>query len=261
MGLNDPNDLNNNFIPDDEEAKGIEKSVTKMTSKPFKLRSGNTAPFKMLGSSPAKIWGGSLMQQRQEEALQQSIGQQNLQKPVDPFISGGDNSVVGNKADEGVMTQTDPEGNVPTPQENAQKIDHLAEEVRQSFDQVSQQSGGNKPKGNLLNVFGSNAGGGNAPQVMSDVKQTASKVKMPAVSSWAKKIFSDIRLKEKIEKTGASPSGIPIYEFNYIGDNNRYSGAMAQDLLEMNIDAVSMDASGYYKVNYNNIDVDMHLIN
>ena len=74
-------------------------------------------------------------------------------------------------------------------------------------------------------------------------------------------MFSDIRLKEKIKKTGTSLSGIPIYEFNYIGDADRYSGTIAQDLLEINPDAVSMDTSGYYKVNYDNIDVDMHLIN
>lgn len=74
-------------------------------------------------------------------------------------------------------------------------------------------------------------------------------------------VMSDIRAKEKIERTGKSPSGIPTYEFNYIGDNNRYSGVMAQDLLEMNIDAVSMGDDGFYRVNYNNIDVDMHLIN
>ena len=73
--------------------------------------------------------------------------------------------------------------------------------------------------------------------------------------------FSDSRVKENIKRTDTSPSGIPIYEFNYIGDNNRYSGAMAQDLLEINPDAVSIDISGYYKVNYNNIDVDMHLLN
>ena len=73
--------------------------------------------------------------------------------------------------------------------------------------------------------------------------------------------MSDVRAKEKIERTGESPSGIPTYEFNYIGDNNRYSGAMAQDLLEMNIDAVSMGDDGFYRVNYNNIDVDMRLIN
>ena len=74
-------------------------------------------------------------------------------------------------------------------------------------------------------------------------------------------MMSDVRLKEKIQKTGVSPSGIPIYEFNYIGGSNRYSGAMAQDLLSMGIDAVSVHESGYYQVNYNNIDVDMHQIN
>ena len=74
-------------------------------------------------------------------------------------------------------------------------------------------------------------------------------------------MFSDVRLKEKIERAGVSPSGIPIYEFNYIGSNNRYSGAMAQDLLEINPSAVMMDSSGYYKVNYNDIDVDMHQVN
>tara|TARA_R100001082_G_scaffold62640_2_gene35130 strand:- start:54 stop:689 length:636 start_codon:yes stop_codon:yes gene_type:complete len=73
--------------------------------------------------------------------------------------------------------------------------------------------------------------------------------------------LSDIRAKEKIEKTGISPSGIPIYEFNYIGSEARYSGTMAQDLLKMGVDAVSMHEDGYYRVNYNNIDVDMRQIN
>jgi len=74
-------------------------------------------------------------------------------------------------------------------------------------------------------------------------------------------LFSDVRLKENIIKTGVSKSGIPTYEFNYIGCAEKYSGAMAQDLLAIKPDAVSLDASGYYKVNYNDIDVDMHLIN
>jgi len=74
-------------------------------------------------------------------------------------------------------------------------------------------------------------------------------------------LLSDIRLKEKIKRTGVSPSGIPIYEFNYIGGTNRYSGAMAQDLIEMGIDAVSVENHGYYSVNYNSIDVDMFKIN
>jgi len=75
-------------------------------------------------------------------------------------------------------------------------------------------------------------------------------------------LFSDSRLKENINKIGESKSGIPIYEFNYIGDNNKYSGAMAQDLLEIKPEVVILDEeSGYYKVDYNNIDVNMHLLN
>jgi len=71
-------------------------------------------------------------------------------------------------------------------------------------------------------------------------------------------LFSDIRLKENIDRVGSSKSGIPIYEFNYIGDNNRYSGAMAQDLLGTN--AVSVHESGFYMVDYNSIDIDMKKI-
>ena len=52
-----------------------------------------------------------------------------------------------------------------------------------------------------------------------------------------------------------------MYEFNYIGDSSRYSGTMAQDLLAMGVEAVSVHESGYYQVNYNNIDVDMRQIN
>ena len=74
-------------------------------------------------------------------------------------------------------------------------------------------------------------------------------------------MMSDIRLKEKIEKAGKSPSGIPIYVFSYIGDNRRYEGAMAQDLISMGIDAVETQESGYYSVDYSKIDVDMKLIN
>ena len=71
---------------------------------------------------------------------------------------------------------------------------------------------------------------------------------------------SDIRLKEKIERVGTSPSGIPIYEFNYKGQPFRYRGAMAQDLLETHPEAVGT-RDGHYTVDYNMIDVDMVQIN
>mgnify|MGYP003656850636 FL=1 len=101
----------------------------------------------------------------------------------------------------------------------------------------------------------------NAKQAMME-KHRASVEKMAGVGNSMSNLgMSDIRLKEKIEKAGKSPSGIPIYEFNYIGGNSRYEGAMAQDLISMGIDAVEMQESGYYAVDYSKIDVDMKLIN
>jgi hypothetical protein len=82
--------------------------------------------------------------------------------------------------------------------------------------------------------------------------------KMPSFMQNLGGMWSDKRLKENIKRTGKSPSGIPTYEFNYIGNNNRYSGAMAQDLLGTN--AVSTHESGFYIVNYDEIDVDMKLL-
>ena len=71
-------------------------------------------------------------------------------------------------------------------------------------------------------------------------------------------LFSDERLKENITRTGTSKSGIPTYEFNYKNDNQKWEGAMAQDLLSLgNADSVVVMQNGYYGVNYDNIDVDM----
>ena len=72
--------------------------------------------------------------------------------------------------------------------------------------------------------------------------------------------MSDKRLKENIIKIKYSGSGIPIYHFNYKGDNTTWIGAMAQDLLELGRkDAVGVK-DGFYTVNYNLIDVDMKKI-
>jgi len=69
---------------------------------------------------------------------------------------------------------------------------------------------------------------------------------------------SDIRLKENITKTGISKSGIPIYTFNYKNNNQLWSGAMAQDLINLGReDAVAIMDNGYYGVYYDMIDVDM----
>jgi len=75
--------------------------------------------------------------------------------------------------------------------------------------------------------------------------------------------FSDITLKENIERTGTSPSGIPIYEFDYKNKEHgqfRYSGVMAQDLLKTHPSAVIQGKDGTLKVDYSQIDVDFRRV-
>jgi len=74
---------------------------------------------------------------------------------------------------------------------------------------------------------------------------------------------SDITLKENIEQTGTSPSGIPIYEFDYKDKSHgegRYSGVMAQDLLEIYQSAVIQEKDGTLKVDYSQIDVEFRRV-
>ena len=71
---------------------------------------------------------------------------------------------------------------------------------------------------------------------------------------------SDVRLKEKIIKVRNSPSGINIYEWNYIGKPQRYRGVMAQEILERHPEAVALQPDGYLSVYYGKIDVNMEMI-
>ena len=73
---------------------------------------------------------------------------------------------------------------------------------------------------------------------------------------------SDMRFKTNIERIGYSDMNIPIYLFNYKEDlNTTYKGVMAQDLLKLGFnDSVSVGHDGYYRVDYNKIDVNMEKI-
>jgi hypothetical protein len=83
-----------------------------------------------------------------------------------------------------------------------------------------------------------------------------------AIQGGVSAFMSDVRLKENINKTGVSKSGIPIYTFSYKNDDQVWSGTMAQDLLEIGRDdAVLLMDNGYYAVDYNTIDVDMEIKN
>ena len=75
--------------------------------------------------------------------------------------------------------------------------------------------------------------------------------------------LSDKNLKENIEQVGISPSGIVIYEFDYKDKSHgqfRYSGVMAQDLLETHPSAVIQEKDGTLKVDYSQIDVNFRRV-
>ena len=70
---------------------------------------------------------------------------------------------------------------------------------------------------------------------------------------------SDIRLKENIIQVGESKLGYKIYEFNYINENTRYRGAMAQDVMTKLPEAVGVQ-DGFLTVNYDMLDISMEVI-
>jgi hypothetical protein len=63
---------------------------------------------------------------------------------------------------------------------------------------------------------------------------------------------SDVRLKENIKRVGTSKQGFGIYSYNYIGDNQKYRGVMAQEVQASMPEAVT-EIGGYLAVDYSMI--------
>ena len=68
---------------------------------------------------------------------------------------------------------------------------------------------------------------------------------------------SDIRLKTDIQQVGTTAHNLPLYTFRYIGNDDRYEGVMAQDVLNVMPRAVSVGEDGYYRVNYDMLGIEM----
>ena len=78
---------------------------------------------------------------------------------------------------------------------------------------------------------------------------------MTAVATYAA-FASDRRLKKNIKKTGTSPSGLGIYEFEFKDKTygeGRYQGTMADEVFG---EAKSTNTDGFEEVDYSKIDVD-----
>lgn len=68
--------------------------------------------------------------------------------------------------------------------------------------------------------------------------------------SLAGSLFSDLRLKENVRQIGKLSNGIPIYTYNIKGSELPQIGVLAQEAQLYRPNAVSMDKSGYLKVDY-----------
>jgi hypothetical protein len=72
---------------------------------------------------------------------------------------------------------------------------------------------------------------------------------------------SDVRLKEDVVAVGRTVYDLPLYSFRYKGAPEQYSGVMAQDVLEVMPEAVSVGSDGYYRVDYQMLGIAMTRLN
>ena len=71
------------------------------------------------------------------------------------------------------------------------------------------------------------------------------------------RIVSDVRLKKDIILVGTTRYQLPLYDFSYINQPGRFEGIMAQDVLKVMPEAVTIGADGFYRVNYTMLGIEM----
>ena len=89
--------------------------------------------------------------------------------------------------------------------------------------------------------YGQSAGGGTStPSVGQDILQTA------LIGSL---LFSDVRLKENVQKVGRLFNGLNVYTFRYKGSPTTHMGVLAQEVEKVHPEAVG-EIGGYKAVDY-----------
>lgn len=71
-----------------------------------------------------------------------------------------------------------------------------------------------------------------------------------AAMKYGPALISDARLKDNIRRIGTADNGLPIYAFQYKGDDTPRMGLMAQDVLHVKPDAVVTMPNGFMAVDY-----------
>ena len=72
--------------------------------------------------------------------------------------------------------------------------------------------------------------------------------------------LSDFRLKHHLVRVGTTVYGLPLYDFEYNFETGTFEGVMAQDVLKVNPEAVSVGNDGFYRVNYDLLGIQMKRI-
>lgn len=66
-------------------------------------------------------------------------------------------------------------------------------------------------------------------------------------------VASDRRLKVNVQKVGELPSGLTVYDYDYVWGGPRQRGVMAQEVMHVIPDAVICDQAGYLAVDYSKV--------
>lgn len=104
-------------------------------------------------------------------------------------------------------------------------------------------------------IQGSGGGQGGIGEIVGDLVAEYG----PQAVNYVKGLFSDVRLKENIQKIGVSPNGFNVYTWDWNEDGKRLAGntpsvgVIAQEVEQVMPDAVSIGAEGYLLVDYSQI--------
>ena len=79
--------------------------------------------------------------------------------------------------------------------------------------------------------------------------------------SGEKLVVSDARLKSDITRVGTTDAGLGLYTWRYLGQPDTWQGVIAQEVLQKRPDAVSIQANGFYAVDYERLGLQMQRVN
>ena len=101
---------------------------------------------------------------------------------------------------------------------------------------------------------------GSSPQQQDDPKSSGWD-KLIGIGGVVAGITSDPRAKENIKAVGRdAATGLRLYQFNYLNDDRRFEGVMADEVEAVRPDAVVVGADGFQRVLYDRLGITMREI-